>query len=131
MKYVITVPLSTITAAYLAKVFNEKWVLRFGAPDTLHTDQGCNFCHELMTEVRTLLNIEISRTSPYHPQGNKLVERYKRVLADVINNYCSENPKESESILPYVEFCVQHNCPQVNRRNPFLSSVRRRSRLPN
>ena len=33
-KYVVTVPLSTITAADVAKAFVEKWILRFG-PQTL------------------------------------------------------------------------------------------------
>ena len=37
-KNVITVPLSTITAADVAKAFVENWFLRFGAPETLHTD---------------------------------------------------------------------------------------------
>ena len=84
-KYVFTVPLSTITRADVAKAFVEKWVLRFGAHDTLHTDHGTNFCSKLMTEVCALLNIERSRTSPYHPQGNGQVKRHNRVLADVIS----------------------------------------------
>ena len=57
-----------------------------------------------MTEVCTLLNIERSRKFPYHPQRNGQVERHNRVLADVISKNCSENPREWESILPYVEF---------------------------
>ena len=118
-KYVITVALWTITAADVAKAFVEKWVLRFGAPDTLHTDQGTNFCSELVTEVCTLLNIERTRTSPYHPQGNGQVERHNRVLADVICKYCSENPGEWESILPYVEFVYNTTVHKSTGETPF------------
>ena len=118
-KYAITVPLSTITAADVATAFVEKWVLRFGAPDSLHTDQRINFCSELMTEVCTLLNIERSRTSPNHPQGNGQVERHNRVLADVISKYCSENPKEWESILPYVEFVYNTTVHKSTGETPF------------
>ena len=70
----------------------------------IQRDQGTSFCSKLMTEVCTLLNIEKARTSPYHPQGNGQVERYIRVLSDVISKYHSENPREWESIPPYVEF---------------------------
>ena len=118
-KYVITVALSTITAADVAKAFVEKWVLRFGAPDTLHTDQGTNFCSELMTEVCTLLNIEGTWTSPYHPQGNGQVERHNIVLADVISKYCSENPGEWESILPYVQFVYNTTVHKSTGETPF------------
>ena len=118
-KYVITVPLSTITAADVAKAFIEKWVLRFRAPDTLHIDQVTNFCSELLTEMCTLLNIERSRTSPYHPQENGQVERHNRVLADVISKYCSENPREWESILPYVEFVYNTTVHKSTGETPF------------
>ena len=118
-KYVVTVPLSTITAADVAKAFVEKWVLRFGAPDTLHTDQGTNFCSDLMTEVCNLLHVERTRTSPYHPQGNGQVERHNRVLADVLSKYCSENPRDWESILPYVEFVYNTTIHRSTGKTPF------------
>ena len=118
-KYVVTVSLSTITAADVAKAFVEKWVLRFEAPDTLHTDQGTNFYSQLMSEVCTLLNRERSRTSPYRPQGNGQVERHIRVLADVIKKYCSENPREWESILPYVLFVYKTTVQKSTEETPF------------
>ena len=39
-KYVACVPLERTTAEYVAKAIVENWVLTFGAPDCLHTDQG-------------------------------------------------------------------------------------------
>ena len=69
--------------------------------------------------MRTLLNIERSGTSPYHPQGNGQVERHNGVLADVISKYCSENPKEWESILPYVEFMYNTTVHKSTGETPF------------
>ena len=39
-KHVITVPLSKLKVAEVAKAFVEKQVLRIGAPATLHTENG-------------------------------------------------------------------------------------------
>ena len=72
-----------------------------------------------MIEVCTLPNIERSRTYPYHPQGNGQVERHKRVLADVISKYCSESPREWESILLYVEFVYNTTVHKSTEETPF------------
>ena len=54
-KYVVSVPLERTTAEDVARAIVENWVLTFGAPDCLHTDQGSNFCSELLLEVCKVL----------------------------------------------------------------------------
>ena len=51
-----------------------------------------------------LLKMDKTRTSPYHPQGNGQVERHNRVIADVLSKYCAENPRDWDTMLPYVNF---------------------------
>eukprot|EP00731_Ephydatia_muelleri_P021893 Em0014g484a len=47
---------------------------RFGVPDSLHTDQGRNFEAKVLKEVCQLLGVKKTRTTPYHPQSDGLVE---------------------------------------------------------
>ena len=47
-KYVVTVPLKDMTAATVANAIVAEWIMRYGAPDVLHTDQGTNFNSDLM-----------------------------------------------------------------------------------
>ena len=47
-KYVVTVPLVQTEAKDVAKAIVENWILQFGVPDVLHTDQGKNFGSELV-----------------------------------------------------------------------------------
>ena len=49
-----------------------------GVPDFLHTDhdQGRNFESALLKAVCTLLGVSKTRTSPYHPQSDGLIERF-------------------------------------------------------
>ena len=48
--------------------------------------------------------IEKTRTTPYHPRGNELVERFKRVIADTFSKYCDEKPHEWDVCLSYITF---------------------------
>ena len=103
-KYVVTVPLKDMTAAIVANAIVEERIMRYGAPDVLRTDQGSNFNSDLMHDICRLFMIDKTRTTPYHPQGNGQVERFNRVIADRISNYCAEIPHLWDTYLPYVTF---------------------------
>ncbi len=70
---------------------------RFGIPEQLHSDQGRQFESNLVREVSSILHIHKSRTTPYHPQSDGLVERVNRTLlsmmATTVRDYpfCWEN----------------------------------------
>ena len=54
-KYVVCVHLERTTSEDVARAIVENWVLTFGAPDCLHTDQGANFCSELLLGMCKIL----------------------------------------------------------------------------
>ena len=118
-KFVVAVPLKDITAQSVASELVEHWVLRFGVPDVLHTDQGSNFNSELMKQVRQLLQIDKSQTTAYHPQGNGQVERFNLVIADTISKYCAEKPRTWDLVLPYVTFVYNTTVHKTTRATPF------------
>ena len=60
----VTVPLVSTDSAEVAREIVENWVLKFGAPNVLHTDQGKNFGSSLILEMCRLLGIDKSRTFP-------------------------------------------------------------------
>ena len=79
-------------AASVARTLVNEWVCQFGVPDSIHSDQGANFEGHLFTEVGKLLGIENTRTTPYHPQSDGLVERMNRTLLMML----SIQPQEEE-----------------------------------
>ena len=56
----------------------KRWIHTYGEPSQVHSDQGSNFMSELVTQVCEIYDIEKTRTTPYHPQGDGQVERYNK-----------------------------------------------------
>ena len=68
-----------------------EFVCRFGVLRELHSGQGTNFESKVMAEVCKLLDIEKTRTSPFHPQSDGQVERYNRTLMEMHRGKLKEN----------------------------------------
>lgn len=51
------------------KLYND-FIVQFGFPLRIHHDQGGEFENRLHRELKKLCDVEHSRTTPYHPDGN-------------------------------------------------------------
>ena len=69
-----------ITADIVAQAFVSGWILRFGVPSTVTTDQGQQFESMLWIHLMHLLSTHHIRITPYHPITNALVEHFHRQL---------------------------------------------------
>ena len=76
--------------------------LRWGCPLQLHSDQGANFEAHLFNDLCKLLGICKTRTSPYRPQSDGLVERMNRSLQDMLAKLVEEDRSNWDEVLPYV-----------------------------
>ena len=73
-RYPEAIPLRPIDDETIADEFIRVFT-RTGIPQKLLTDQGSNFTSTLMKQVLESLNVTHLRTSPYHPQTDRVVER--------------------------------------------------------
>lgn len=79
-KFALAFPTKNQKASTVAKILVEEIFHRFGCPERLHSDQGRNFEGKLVQELCKYYHIAKSRTTPYHPQGNGICERFNRTL---------------------------------------------------
>ena len=63
--YAIAVPLVSTDASDVAQAIVEHWVLKFGIPNALRTDQGKVFGSKLIKEMCRLLAINETPTLPH------------------------------------------------------------------
>ncbi|KRY42082.1 Serpin B9 [Trichinella spiralis] len=73
----------------------------FGTPDYLHRNQGCSFESAVVKELYRPLDIEKTRSSPYHPQGNRLAERLNHTLLVMLSIMVDRNPHQWNEMLTY------------------------------
>ena len=76
IKWVERVAIPDQTAETIARMFVELIVCRHGAPRELFSDRGANLLSDLVAEVCKLFDIQKVNTSGYHPQTNRLCERF-------------------------------------------------------
>lgn len=102
-KYAMAVPTKNQLAKTTAKALFQKFIWHYSFPERLHSDQGRNFKSTVIKELCEISGISKSRTTPYHPMGNGLVERLNQTLIKMLGtleNYKKEDWKSY--ILPLV-----------------------------
>ena len=76
------IPLRSMTAVDCARALVECWIVRYGVPSDVVSDQGRQFMSSLWAELLRLCGITSARTTAYHPQANGMVERLHRTLKE-------------------------------------------------
>ena len=116
-------------AATVARVLVNEWICRFGVPDAIHSDQGANFEGHLFMEVGELLGIEKTRTTPYHPQSDGLVERMNRTLLMMLSIRAQEEERWDE-FLPELLMAYRASVHDTTKFTPYRLMFGREIRLP-
>ncbi|CAG2252545.1 unnamed protein product [Mytilus edulis] len=83
-KWLECCPLPNQNAEVVAKALMDSTISRFGCPMELHTDQGKNVDGRVIRQLCDLLEVSKTRTSAYHPASNGQVERYNRIITQLI-----------------------------------------------
>ena len=58
--------------------------------------------YSLISEMCQLLGMTKTRTNPYHPQSDGLVERFNRTLLNMLSIFCQDNERNWDLQLPFV-----------------------------
>ena len=94
-------------ATTFAQKLVDEFFFRFSPPEQLHSEQGRYFESEVITVIYKLLGVVKSRTTPYHPQSDGLVERYNRTLLAMLATAIREYPFKWEEYLR--RLCLAYN----------------------
>ena len=84
-KWMEAYPIPDQQAETVASKLVEEFVCRFGVPTELHSDQGRNFESGVFQEMCKILGIRKTRTTPYNPKSDGLVERYNRTIVNAVS----------------------------------------------
>ena len=102
-KYILVVCdyFTKYTEAYpLADSLMDIWLPRYGFPMFLHSDQGKEFDNTMIHKLSELLGTVKTKTTPYHPRSDGLVERFNRTLLAMLTMFVSHKHDNWDDLLP-------------------------------
>ena len=80
-------PIPNMEAKTIASVFFRGWIKRYGCPYEFHSDQGTQFESQVFQHLCSMFDIVKTRTTPFHPRSDGLVERMNRTIKNMIASY--------------------------------------------
>ena len=90
-RYVHAIPLKRITAGTVAKAIIDNWILKYGTPDAILSDNGTQFKNRVLEKIYQILNIKQKFATPYHPQTNGMIERFHRFMKERLSIRANAN----------------------------------------
>ena len=114
----------------MAKTLVDHLFSRFSIPEQLHSDQGRQFESDLLAEVCRILGIRKTRTTPYHPQCDGLIERFNRTLLDMLATTVKDHPEDWENHIRKVCMAYNTSVQATTGYTPFFLMFGRQARIP-
>ena len=128
-KFAVAIPTPNQKARTVAKCLWENFMVHYGIPEKLHSDQGPDFESRTIKELCHVAGIHKVRTTPYHPRGNP-VERFNRTLLDMLGTLQNQDKSSwRDHVRPLVH---AYNCTrnEVTGFTPCELMFGRQPRLP-
>ena len=117
-KWVEAIPLQNHIAVCITEEL-VKLCATYGLPEIVHSGQGRAF---ESTILRQVFGTKKTHTTPYHPQGDGMVERFNRSLLQLLRTYV-EKEEDWEQYLPlalYAYRTAQHSSTGIS---PFVTTT--------
>ena len=116
-------PLPDRMALAVADAFFQNIVCRFGMPSVIHSDHGRDFENKVMQELCLLCGAHKTRTTPYHPESDGLVERFNITLLMMLAMFTCGNRDDWDDLLPAVMMAYRSSIHEATGNSPFSAHV--------
>ena len=109
-KWPFAVPMLDQKADTIVRILKDHVFTLVGPPQRLHSDQGRNFESQILSELCKAFGVTKSRTTPYHPMGDGLVERMNRSILNLLRGLVQQEGDWEEQLqsLLYVYRTTKH-----------------------
>lgn len=129
-RYAQAIPTRNQTAQTTAQALINHFIVHYGLPQRIHSDQGANFMSKLMTELCKMLKIDKSHTTPYHPMGNGMTERFNRTLLSMLGTLDPTQKLDWKAHVAPLVHAYNATRHESTGYSPFFLMFGRQPRLP-
>ena len=94
----------------IVRILRDQVFTLVGPPERLHSDQGRNFESQILGDLCKAFKVTKSHTTPYHPQGDGLVERMNRSLLNLLRTFVEKEGdwEQHLQLLLYIYRTTKH-----------------------
>ena len=114
----------------VVKTFIDKYVVHYGWPEQILTDQGQSFESKLFKVLCQEAQVRKMRTSPYHPMGNGQPERFNRTLLTMLGTLPNPDKADWQNWVNHLVHAYNCTKSQVTGYSPFFLMFGREPRTP-
>ncbi|KAI3375870.1 hypothetical protein L3Q82_003755 [Scortum barcoo] len=129
-RYAQAFPARNQKALTVAKILVDKYLVHYGLPARIHSDQGRDFESQLIKELLKMMGIRKSRTTPYHPQGDPQPERFNRTLLSMLGTLGWEKKCQWSKHIGYLVHAYNSTKCDATGYSPYFLMFGREARLP-
>ncbi|HYN44838.1 MAG TPA: RNase H-like domain-containing protein [Candidatus Limnocylindrales bacterium] len=91
-KWVVAVPIKDATAATVAEAMYDKWIVHYGVPEEIISDEGGEFnAKAIQQQLYEVFKIKKLTTTSYHQQANGQCERFNRTMSGMLAKYTKDD----------------------------------------
>lgn len=103
---------------------------RTGIPEIVATDRGTNFVSALTQEMFRRIGASPRFSAPGHPSSNGLVERFNRVLKNMLHHVIREEPRQWHKVIPFLLWAYREVPNSTTGISPFQLLYGRKPKGP-
>lgn len=129
-KWTEAYPLPDHTAQTVADKLVCEFICRYGSPLRIHTDQGREFESNLFKRMCDIFEIEKSRTTPFHPQSDGMIERFNRTLQQMLAMFVNDYKDDWDEHLPLLTMAYRASVQESTKCTPNILMLGRETSLP-
>lgn len=116
---------ATVTSALI-----DRSISVFGVPREIHSDQGSNFKSWLFKEMCELLNIEKTRTTPFRPTSEGMVERANQTIQNMLKAFIDHMQRDWDMFLSFVMMAYRSSVHEATKVPSVYMMLGREITLP-
>ena len=129
-KWTEAFPMKNKCADTVADLLVDNIILRFGMPLVIHSDQGREFENGLMKSLCTLMGCTKTRTAPYHPESDGMIERFNRTCLMMLSMFVNDRRDNWNELLPFVMHAYRTSIHESTGYSPFRLMMGEECSLP-
>ena len=119
------------SAVTTAQALLDNWVLRWGIPLRIHSDNGTAFANAIMEELAAKLRFRHTFIAPGHPASNPYAERFMKPMVDALYAYVDTfRQNDWDRYLRSIQFAYNTRVHSTLGVSPFFAATGKQPRLP-